>query len=347
MRKRLERSQWIITGLGMMVMLLSIASVWAPSDTPYYLNLPPGFPEPVIPAGNEFTQERVALGKKLFYDTRLSSNGKLSCASCHNPIHSFTDTARVSMGVDNKSGTRNSMPLVNLAWASSFFWDGGVPTLEMQIRKPLTSHVEMNRDVAALMRDLQADAEYKSLFKKAYGSLNEENLYKAIACFERTLVSGNSRFDFYFYYKQPVFSESEERGYKLFFDGNYKLHCASCHGGFNFTNQSFQNNGLYESYADQGRYLITNLERDKGKFKVPSLRNVELTAPYMHDGSLKTLEEVVEHYASGGKNHPNKSPHVHIHQAYQLTEQDKVDLVNFLKTLTDRDFIYKREHRPE
>ncbi|HEX6224983.1 MAG TPA: cytochrome c peroxidase, partial [Chryseolinea sp.] len=187
------------------------------------------------------------------------------------------------------------------------------------------------------------DKVYIKLFREAYGEKPTANtLFKAIASFERTLVSGNSKFDRYFYQKDTsAFNESEKRGYRIFFDDNYKMHCATCHTGVNLTNNSFQNNGLYLEYPDQGRYKVSSRNDDKGKFKVPTLRNVAVTAPYMHDGSLQTLEDVMEHYNSGGKGrwHPNRSPHVHVHRGLELTETEKSDLISFLKTLTDEEFL--------
>lgn len=324
--------------------LLLLSAISLKQDEPYPFVIPYGFPEPIIPEDNKLTVERVKLGKMLFYDKNLSSDRSVSCASCHAPSKAFSDNTAFSLGVEKKAGERNSMPLINLAWSNSFFWDGGVPTLEMQVLKPLTNHLEMNMKLPEVMKRLAENKEYKVLFKKAYGvNPDEASLFKAIACFERTLISGSSKFDKYFYQKRDVFNESELRGYKLFFDNNGKVHCASCHSGVNFTNNSFQNNGLYLDYQDQGRYKITGREADKGKFKVPTLRNIALTAPYMHDGSLLTLEEVIDHYNTGGKYHPNKSPHVHIHRGLELTKTDKEDLINFLKTLTDEEFITNRD----
>lgn len=325
--------------LGVLI-LLGLTSMVTSKETPFELPIPYGIPQPKIPEANLPTLSRVELGKRLFFDKTLSSDSSVSCASCHAADKAFSDGKAVSTGVHKKTGTRNSMALINLAWSNSFFWDGGVPTLEMQVLKPLTSKEEMNMPVEEALNRIRKNPDYKTLFRKAYGKdPDAESLFKAIACFERTLLSFNSKFDMYFYQKRDVFNESELRGYKLFFDNNGKVHCASCHSGVNFTNNSFQNNGLYLEYPDEGRYKITSKNSDKGKFKVPTLRNIALTAPYMHDGSLKTLEEVIEHYNTGGKLHPNKSPHVHIHPSLELTETDKQDLVNFLKTLTDENFI--------
>ncbi|MBX9851082.1 MAG: c-type cytochrome [Cytophagaceae bacterium] len=316
-------------------------------ETAYNINLPMGFPDPIIPEDNQLTQERVALGKMLFYDKMLSQDKTISCGSCHAPNNSFSDNKDFSFGVNNTTGERNAMPLINLAWSNSFLWDGGVPTLEMQVMNPLTNPKEMNISISEAVKRLNENKTYVKLFKKAYGSKPDANtLFKAIASFERTLVSGNSKFDQYYYKKDAMaYNNSEIRGYYLFMGS--RAHCSSCHSGVNLTNNTFQNKGLYEDYPDQGRYKITYLENDKGKFKVPTLRNIALTGPYMHDGSIKTLEEVVRHYNNGGKNHPNKSSHVHFPEEPPFNDEEIKDLVNFLHTLTDMEFVNNPAFKPD
>jgi cytochrome c peroxidase len=316
------------------------------SFTKYELKLPKGVPPPIIPADNELSEERVLLGKMLFYDKILSSDKSISCASCHDPEKSFGDNRSFSLGVNDSVAERNTMPLINLAWSNSFFWDGGVPTLELQVLKPLTEHNEMNMTTEEVVKRLTKSKTYPKLFMKAYGSKPDAGtLVKALACFERTLISFDSKYDNWIRNNGAGFETSEVRGFYLFVGG--KTHCVSCHSGINFTNNSFQNNGLSVAYADEGRFRITSDQNDKGKFKVPTLRNIALTAPYMHDGSLQTLEDVVEHYNSGGKAHPNKSPHVHNNDSPPLTEKEKVDLIGFLKTLTDEKFINNPAFKPE
>jgi cytochrome c peroxidase len=304
----------------------------------FELKIPEGFPQPEIPEDNQLTSARVALGKMLFFDPILSQDSTISCGSCHNPAYSFSDNAALSVGVNGQKGTRNAMPLVNLAWSSAFMWDGGIPSLELQVLAPLTNHVEMNLPISEAIERLKKHPVYPALFKKAYNREPDDySLFRAIAAYERTLISGNSRYDQYFYQgKKDALTESEINGMNLFFSD--RLHCSSCHSGVNFTNGTFQNTGLYVEYADPGRNLITGMESDKGKFKVPTLRNIELTAPYMHDGSIATLEDVIKHYLSGGKYNRNKSPHVHFHFV-GLTDQEIQDVVNFLKTLTDTSFV--------
>ena len=328
--------------------LFCCSAVYKLVEKPYIFTVPEGFPQPYIPEDNALTHDRIELGKKLFYDTILSADKSVSCASCHLQTMAFTDGKTLSTGVGHALSERNGMPLINLAWSNSFFWDGGVNTLELQVMKPLTSSNEMNLPVQEAVKRLNTDKTYKKLFRKAYGTdPDAASLFRAIASFERTLISADTKFDAYFYKKDvTAFNESELRGYKLFFGGD-KVHCGSCHSGINLTNNTFQNNGLYMEYADQGRYKITGNEKDKGKFKVPTLRNIALTAPYMHDGSLQTLEEVIDHYNTGGIAHPNKSEHVHIHKGMKLNVQDKKDLVNFLHTLTDMNFITNKAFRPE
>jgi len=342
-----QRKRSITVTLTLIAALFFMASLtFEINRKPYVLKIPVGFPAPLIPSDNELTVERVKLGKKLFYDKVLSFDTSISCSSCHLPEFSFSDNRTVSPGVKQVMGDRNSMPLINLAWSNAFFWDGGVSSLEMQVLKPLSSHTEMNLLLREAVYRLKSSKEYVKLFEKAYQcEPNPNALFKAIASFERTLISGNSKFDRFFYQKDSTaFDASEKRGYFLFF-GNDKVHCVSCHSGVNFSNNSFQNNGLYAEYKDEGRARITGHKNDIGKFKVPTLRNIAYTAPYMHDGSLQTLEEVINHYGSAGTGHFNASLHVHTGSELELTAQDKKDLVNFLKALSDEDFIHNPAYR--
>ncbi len=308
-------------------------------DRPYDLIYPERMGRIFIPEDNKLTVNRVNLGKLLFFDPILSGDSSVSCSSCHDPKHSFSDPRQFSVGVGGKLGERQSMAIINMAWATSFFWDGSSLSLEAQARVPLLNPLEMNIQMDEAIRRLNNHPDYPQLFYDAYERLPDEySLLRAIASYQRALVSYNSRYDqFFFEDKFDVLSDSEIRGWSLFYGSGDKVHCGSCHSGNLFTNGAFENNGLYFEYRDQGRYMITMRESDKGKFKVPTLRNIALTAPYMHDGSLKTLEEVVEFYNTGGRKHPNQSSHVHIHTP--LTSAEKRDLVNFLKTLTDEQFI--------
>lgn len=297
------------------------------------LDVPKGFPYPEIPQDNKPTLNRIELGKKLFFDPILSRDSTISCGTCHLPDKLFTDNLQVSIGIEGRKGIRNAPSLLNVAYQTSMFWDGGNPTLEQQVLAPIDDHNEFDFDVNQIVTRLSKHPEYPTLFEKAYKQgPSVFSLTRAIACFERTLFGGTSKYDdFLSKGDSSVFSSSELNGLKLFF--GERGECFHCHTGFNLTDNSFRNNGLYLQYADSGRARITQLNVDIGKFKVPSLRNVEKTSPYMHDGSLATLEEVLAHYVSGGKRHPNKSV---IIQPLRLTEQEKADLISFLTTFTDR-----------
>ncbi len=297
------------------------------------LTLPKGFPYPVIPSDNEPTQYRIDLGRKLFFDPILSRDSTISCSSCHLQNNYFQDGLPVAIGIDSLSGIRNSPSILNAAYLPYVFWDGGAPTLEQQVLAPIEAHNEMDFDVNMVVQRLKNNSEYVSMSQNAYDQ--EPTVFvltRAIACFERTLFTGKSKFDDYQYYNNlSALNVSEKNGMDIFF--GEKGECFHCHGEFNFTDNSFKNNGLYLNYVDSGRARITTLQTDVGKFKVPSLRNIEKTAPYMHDGSMATLETVVNHYNSGGQNHPNRSP---LLLQLNLTQQEKTDLVNFLKALTDQ-----------
>ncbi|MEM6344633.1 MAG: cytochrome c peroxidase [Bacteroidota bacterium] len=317
--------------------------------TPYVLQIPADFPEPLIPADNPMTVEKVELGKKLFYDPNLSADGTVSCASCHFPDRGFADTTVLSDGVEGKLGRRNAMALTNIAYSQSLFWDGGVNNLEDQALHPIIDEVEMAADPAEVLSYLTNNEEYYDMFAKAYdGPPTMLGVVNAIASFERTLISGNSPYDRYIAGDLTAMSEAAIRGMKLF--ETEKSECFHCHTGFNFTDDGFQNNGLYDyaeyiAKGDGGRAEITGRQLDEHLFKTPTLRNIELTAPYMHDGSLATLEEVVERYSTvNSRYHPNKNDVNFINM--DLNEQDKADLVAFLKALTDEEFSKNPAFRP-
>lgn len=306
-------------------------------DSPYYVDLPKGFPTLPVPADNQLTVKRIELGKMLFFDKNLSVDSTVSCASCHFQQFAFSDDKALSTGVEGRTGFRNSPPLFNLAYHPYFFKDGGVPTIELQVLAPIQDVNEMAHDIPELIELIKDDQEYQKLAMIAYGrSFDPFVLTRAIAAFERTLISGNSPYDEYqFQNNSNALSASEIRGLELF--SSERLACSNCHSGFNFTDYAFKNNGLYETYpSDSGRMRITLNPQDEGKFKTPSLRNVGITAPYMFDGSLQTLEAVVEHYNSGGSSHPIKDPLI---KPLNLTQQEKNDLIAFLNALTDQTFI--------
>lgn len=305
------------------------------------------FPQVSLPRDNPLTEEGVALGRQLFHDTRLSVNGTQSCASCHEQARAFSDARRFSTGAEQQVGKRNAMPLFNLAWHSSFFWDGRAPTLREQVLMPITDPAEMNETLPNVVEKLSADAGLAAEFAQAFGTpgVTAERLAWALEQFLLTLISQESRFD-RAARKLTTLTESEKRGLQLFvteFDpknGVRGADCFHCHGGTLFTSQTFANNGLPLAEDDIGLMAVTGKEADKGRFKVPSLRNIALTAPYMHDGRFTTLEEVVEHYSSGVQRSATLDPNLakHPEAGIQLTGEEKADLVAFLRTLTDETF---------
>ena len=327
------------------IVLVSCAKDDAIADKDVYpFKTPTGFSEPYIPEHNPLTYSKIKLGKKLFYDPILSSDGSISCNSCHKQSLAFSDARTVSLGVGNLPGFRNAQPLFNLAWSSSFFRDGGVTILELVPLNAIDSHVEFNNNVGDIIHHLNKSAEYRTLFKLAFNdTATTNNFLQALACFQRILVSADSPYDhFHFANDSKALNESAKRGLALF--NSSKTDCFQCHSGFNFTNSEFLSNGISETYPDSGRQRITLQIADKGKFRVPSLRNIEYTAPYMHDGSFETLNEVIEHYNSGGKNFSGKSPLI---RPLGLNEQEKIDLVELLKSLSDTKFIQNKEFYKE
>lgn len=307
-----------------------------PLHFPELMEIPKGFPAVEEPEGNEFTIARWELGKRLFFDPAMSVDSSVSCASCHQPELAFSDDVAFSPGVEQRPGVRNSPSLANVAYHPYFTREGGVPTLEMQVLVPIQEHNEFDFDVVLLSERLSGDSVYAKMAMEAYGRGSDPFVItRSLACFERSLLSGDSPYDQYTQYGQSdAMSAAARRGVDLFF--SEKTNCSSCHGGFNFSNYTFENNGLYEQYEDVGRFRLTGEEADQALFKVPSLRNIGLTAPYMHDGSLPTLDAVVEHYQSGGKNNPQKS---HFIRPLGLTESEISDLVQFLESLTDETFV--------
>jgi cytochrome c peroxidase len=321
--------------------------------TPYPLQIPPHMPPMIIPADNPLTVEGVKLGRHLFYEMRLSGNNTMSCASCHMPQHSFSDPAQFSTGIDGIQGTRNSMPLVNLGWETRFFWDGRAMSLEQQILEPVSNPIEMHETWPNAMGKLQDDPAYVALFQQAFGStdIDSLNVAKAVAQFLRTMISGTSKFD-KFIQGEVQLTLDEQEGFLLTqleggaigngLGGQGGADCFHCHphGGARFTDGQLRNNGLDATFTDPGLGGVTGLPQDMGKFKTPSLRNVALTAPYMHDGRFQTLEEVIDHYDSGGQPSPTIDPNMKFQQGgLQLTPLKKQQLIAFLHTLTDMDFV--------
>ena len=316
--------------------------------TPYLLKVTSRFPKFKLPADNPLTQQGVALGKRLFHDSRLSVNNSQSCASCHVQKWGFSDPRRFSIGANEDVGTRQAMPLFNLAWASDFFWDGRAKTLREQVLGPIQAKNEMAESLERVVAKLESDDLYETGFEKAFGSagITVDRLAMALEQFLFTLISQESKFDRAIR-KLETFTDQEKRGFQLFiteFDPERGLRgadCFHCHGGNLFTNHRYFDNGLDLAPDDPGLMAVTGKEEDRGKFKTPSLRNIARTAPYMHDGRFKTLEEVVEHYSSGVVRSPNLDPNLAKHpvEGIGLTAEDKAALVAFLHTLTDERFL--------
>jgi cytochrome c peroxidase len=306
-----------------------------------FIAIPEGFPPIEFPADNAFTKERWLLGKALFYEKQLSLDSSVSCASCHSQQFGFSDNVALSKGFKQRLGNRNSPSIINIAYHPYFTREGGVPTLEMQVLVPIQEHNEFNNNILDIAKRLSSNQKLQDLSYLAYNRpLDFYVIPRALATFERSLISGNSKYD---QYKKGTLSlsDEEQKGMNLFFSD--RTNCSDCHSGFNFTNYQFENNGLYETYNDPGRKRLTGLDSDLAKFKVPSLRNIEVTAPYMYDGSLPDLEAVLNHYNSGGKQHPNKSEKI---QNLQLNQEEKKQIIAFLKTLTDVSFLNQSIFQP-
>ncbi len=314
-----------------------------PSSTPTPLDMirPDHFPPMAIPADNPMTVEGVDLGKKLFFDPILSIDSTKACGSCHLPNASFTDNDQFSEGVGGVTG-RNSMHIVNAGWMSALFWDGRAESLEAQALQPVANQVEMGETWDHVEEKLGRHPDYPILFAASFGDgeITRDRVVKAIAQFERTLVSSESGFDDFLNGKDN-YTEEEERGFELF--NNETGDCFHCHGTVLLTDNQFHNNGLDEVPADSGLAAITGNSFDLGKFKSPSLRNVEFTAPYMHDGRFQTLEEVLQFYSDGFHRTAKTDPLIRARR-HTLTAEEQSAIVAFLKTFTDRKFL--RAHRP-
>jgi cytochrome c peroxidase len=316
-----------------------------PADPQAYpITLPRHIPLPALPPDNPLLAPRVALGEKLFHEPKLSRTNELSCASCHQG-GVMSDPRRFSSGVDGGHANRHSMPLFNLAWKGSFFWDGRSPSLRAQALVPIEDHLEMDESLENVVAKLKADPEYTALFAKAFGSgaITPENLGLALENFLLTRLSLDSKLDRSIK-GQATLTDEEKRGMELFFTeseprlGKLGADCFHCHGGALFTDHDFHNNGL-STTDDVGLEKVTGMASDRFKFSTPSLRNVALTAPYMHDGRFATLEEVIDHYNSGFVRNETLDPNLAKHpQGLGLTDADKKALVAFLKALTDPAF---------
>jgi len=281
-----------------------------------------------VPEDNPLTQEKVELGRRLFFDKLLSADRSISCASCHKPELAFSDGLTVANGVANRKGTRNSPAIINRAYGKSFFWDGRVETLEEQVLHPIQNSLEMNLTLDELVARLTADSHYLDTFKRAFtDGITSANVARALASFVRTLRSGNSPFDRSQNGDQTALSAEARRGLELF---RGKANCTACHTGPNFTDEQFHNTGVSWGRGDFGRYRVTSKQKDRGAFKTPTLREIARTAPYMHDGSIATREEVIEYYDRGANANPNLDPEL---RPLRLTGEEKQALAAFLRAL--------------
>ena len=293
--------------------------------------VPLGLPAVPWPKDNLYSPARAELGKILFFDGRLSANSQVSCASCHDPQHAFAGSTALSVGVDGKLGTRRAPTLINRAWGKSQFWDGRAATLESQVIVPVTNPDEMGMTPEGVVTRIRAIEGYKQLFAASFGdnTVTFERIAKAIATFERTIVSGNSPYDRYVAGDKSALTKDQKAGLNFF---NRKGECAECHSGPDFTDEKFADLGIGtdQKEPDPGQGIITNNRRDWGKFKVPTLRDLAPRAPYMHDGSVKTLADVIDIYAKGGLPNPRLDTRL---TPFYLDEQTKQDLLAFLDSL--------------
>lgn len=299
---------------------------------------PAHFPEPVYDfAGNQLSEEKVSLGRALFYDPILSRDNSISCASCHSPYNAFAHTDHdLSHGIDDQIGTRNAPALFNLAWQKSFMWDGAINHLDMQALAPISHPQEMGESIESVVQKLQNKALYPPLFLQAFEDsiITGARVLKALSQFQLTLVSTEAKYD-KVKKGEEVFTEQEEKGYALF-----KSNCNSCHTEPLFSSYGFKNNGLPldTSLHDFGKGAITHQTKDSLLFKVPSLRNLSFTYPYMHDGRFKKLNQVLNHYTQGIVQSPTLSPE--LQTPIELTSHQKTDLLAFLRSLNDKSFVF-------
>ena len=294
------------------------------------------FPAPAYNfEGNKQDYNSFVLGRALFYDKILSSDNTVSCSMCHEQPHGFgSHSTSLSVGVGGAIGTRNSPPIFNMAWMPDFMWDGGINHIEVMPIGPITNPLEMNETIANVVNKLQQSERYRKLFKMAYGGseqVTEQKMLKALAQFMMMIVSDQSKYD-QVRRGETTFTATEQQGYDLFVQK-----CSQCHTEPLFTDYTFRNNGLDATFSDLGRAMITQLASDEGKFKVPTLRNVELTYPYMHDGRFFTLNQVLDHYSSGVQNSATLDPA--LQSGIPLTASEKLQLIAFLKTLTDYELL--------
>ena len=316
-------AKWIFT-------ILSLCLFYSCSDQKVVLNIHPSFPEPRIEKDNILTKKKIKLGERLFNDPLLSSTGNISCSSCHLKSKAFTDGKKVSNGVLNRLGQRNSPTLFNVAFLDLLNWDGGTNSIETQMLVPISDHREFDSSIPEILAKLNAHEDYREEFIDVWNdTITAYTFTRSLGAFLRTLISDNSKYD------QEIsgtysYSSIEQKGYNLFFSDS--LNCSSCHTPPLFTNQEFLNNGLDSLSLDSGKARVTFKHKDLGLFKVPTLRNISLTAPYMHDGRFNSIEEVLNHYQFEVEPHFNLSPEI---RKFKLSQDDQESLIAFLKCLSD------------
>jgi cytochrome c peroxidase len=304
---------------------------------------PSHFPEPVYNfAKNPLAADKVELGRALFYDPILSADNTISCASCHSPFNSFAHSDHdLSHGIKDQTGTRNAPALINLAWHRSFMWDGAVNHLDVQALAPINHPKEMGESISNVIHKLKKNKRYQLLFQKAFSdsTITGEYVLKALSQFQLTLVSANSKYD-RVRLNEESFTEQEKNGYSIFLK-----HCNACHTEPLFSNYSFANNGLPvdTTLNDYGKYTVTKQSKDSLLFKIPSLRNLSYTFPYMHDGRFKKISQVIQHYTNGIHHTPTLSEE--LREPIKLSSNEKIDLITFLLTLDDKSFVFDAKHQ--
>jgi cytochrome c peroxidase len=320
----------IAAGLAVVAVSIAIAAD-TPKTSPKSIAVPLGLLPIQWPKDNPYSPEKAELGRMLYYDVRLSADNSVSCGSCHAPAHGFTDGAAVSTGIKGQKGGRSAPTVINRAYSLAQFWDGRAATLEEQAVGPMANPIEMGNTHTAVVERLQAIAGYRPLFQKAFGTsqFTIDHVAKAIATFERTVLSGNSAFDRYNAGNKTAMTPQQIRGRDVYLN---KAKCDQCHEGINFTTNAYHNIGIGmdKPNPDVGRYAVTKNDADWGAFKTPTLRDIARTAPYMHDGSLQTLKEVVDYYDKGGIKNKNLDEKL---KPLNMTDQEKKDLVAFLHAL--------------
>ena len=324
------------------LLLLIIVMLSFTIKGPFAIPVPEGWPKPLYRSkDNTITEERIEIGRILFYDNRLSQNNMISCASCHSSYNAFAHTDHaLSHGIHDAIGNRNAPALFNLAWQPSFMWDGAIHHLDAQALAPITHPKEMNETLEHIVIKLRQDKNYRIKFMNAYGDslITGERILKCIAQFTLTLISSDAKYD---QVKKGIqqFTPQEQRGYRL-----YKTHCASCHTEPLFSSYTFKNNGLQPDplLDDLGHFRITQNSADSFLFKVPSLRNLEYTYPYMHDGRFKRIRDVLDHYSGLNPDLPHLSKE--LKPPLNLSPDQKVELISFLLTLSDKKFVFNTDY---